>query len=353
MIQPAQTKFLVVRRDNIGDLVCTTPIFSALRREFPTAFIAALVNSYNQEILKRNPNIDRCFAYTKAKHRGPIPLLLIYWRRWQLIRTLRKARFSHVIVAGTATADVMRMVRHIEPGCIIRLAEGTAARDGELTVAAPLGSHESTRTLALLKPLGIEAENELPVIYPQAGAVKTALARVSTADGAGPLIGVHISARKPSQRWPNTQFAELIRELQIRHDARFVILWSPGSGANKQHPGDDEKASELAAMLGHIPAIAMPTPSLGTLVAALATCDQVICSDGGAMHIAAALRKPIVCLFGGSDAQRWHPLGSAYRLLQPDSLNVADISVAEVLSAYDDLGSNTRASASEPYSVSP
>lgn len=353
MIKSSQTKFLVVRRDNIGDLVCTTPVFSALRREFPTAFIAALVNSYNRAILEGNPNIDQCFAYTKAKHRGPIPLLQIYWRRWQLIRTLRKARFSHVIVAGTPTADGMRMVRYIKPGCIIRSAEGTAARDGELAVTAPLRSHETTRTLALLKPLGIQALNEVPVIYPQADALKAVRAQLTTIRGAGPLIGIHISARKPSQRWPTAKFATLIRELQIRHDARFILLWSPGSHANKQHPGDDEKASELTAMLGDIPAVAMPTPNLNSLVAALSACDHVICSDGGAMHMAAALRKPIVCLFGDSDAQRWHPVGTSYRLLQPDSLDVGDITVADVLSAYKNLGSNVAASTSEPCSASP
>ena len=347
------TKILVVRRDNIGDLVCTTPIFSALRREFPTAFIAALVNSYNREILKRNPNIDQDFAYTKTKHRGHVPLLQIYWRRCQLIGSLRRARFSHVIVAGTATADVMRMVRYIKPGCIIRSAEGTVARDGELTVMPPLRSHESIRTLELLKPLGIEAENEQPVVYPQAEALKTVLGELTTIRGAGPLIGIHISARKPSQRWPTAKFAELIRELQIRYDARFILLWSPGSKANKQHPGDDEKAAESITTLGDLPAVAMPTPSLSSLVAALSACDHVICSDGGAMHIAAALRKPIVCLFGDSDAQRWHPLGSAYRLLQPGSLDVGDITVADVLSAYEDLASNAGASASEPCSVSP
>ena len=40
-------KILVVRRDNIGDLVLTTPVFRALRARHPGARIEALVNSYN------------------------------------------------------------------------------------------------------------------------------------------------------------------------------------------------------------------------------------------------------------------------------------------------------------------
>ena len=56
------------------------------------------------------------------------------------------------------------------------------------------------------------------------------------------------------------------------------------------------------------------------------------------MHLAAALKKPIVCLFGNSDAGRWRPWGVPYELLQPASRNVADISVDQVLAAYDRLG---------------
>src|SRR5262249_46468920 len=53
---PAMTsRILVVRRDNIGDLVCATPLLAALRRQFPGAHIAALVNSYNAAVLAGNP----------------------------------------------------------------------------------------------------------------------------------------------------------------------------------------------------------------------------------------------------------------------------------------------------------
>ena len=55
------------------------------------------------------------------------------------------------------------------------------------------------------------------------------------------------------------------------------------------------------------------------------------------MHIAAALGKPILCFFGDSDAARWHPWGVPYRLLQPESRDVTDISVAAALQAFREL----------------
>ena len=69
--------------------------------------------------------------------------------------------------------------------------------------------------------------------------------------------------------------------------------------------------------------------------------DRVICPDGGAMHIAAALGKPILCFFGDSDAMHWHPWGVPYRLLQPDSRDAADISLAAALQAFRELQQNS------------
>ena len=64
-------RILVIRRDNIGDLVCTTPLIRSLREQLPGAYIAALVTRYNMAVLARNPDIDALFSYTKAKHLEP------------------------------------------------------------------------------------------------------------------------------------------------------------------------------------------------------------------------------------------------------------------------------------------
>ncbi len=91
-------KILVVRRDNIGDLVCTTPLIAALRSRFPDACICALVNSYNLPVLENNPDIDEVSAYTKAKHRPPgKSIIAIYWDRFRLLLRLRRERFDYAI----------------------------------------------------------------------------------------------------------------------------------------------------------------------------------------------------------------------------------------------------------------
>jgi ADP-heptose:LPS heptosyltransferase len=152
-----------------------------------------------------------------------------------------------------------------------------------------------------------------------------------------PLIGVHVSARRASQRWPGERFIELLERLPAEPGGGFVLLWAPGPEGRVQHPGDDEKAARIAERLQGFPLVPVATSRLEKLIAALSLCDHVICADGGAMHLAAALGRPIVCLFGDSDATRWRPWCTRYELLQPSSRNVADIAVADVVRAYQRL----------------
>jgi hypothetical protein len=100
------------------------------------------------------------------------------------------------------------------------------------------------------------------------------------------VVAIHISARKPSQRWPVEQFFETMRRLHDETNARFVLLWSPGATDNPLHPGDDQKAQSLMDLLGKaFPVVATPTRSLKQLIAALAGCNAMICTDGGAMQL--------------------------------------------------------------------
>ena len=61
-------KILIVRRDNIGDLICTLPLVSSLRKLFPKGRIDILVNSYSAAVVSRHPDIDNVYVYTKLKH---------------------------------------------------------------------------------------------------------------------------------------------------------------------------------------------------------------------------------------------------------------------------------------------
>ncbi len=149
-------------------------------------------------------------------------------------------------------------------------------------------------------------------------------------------MGVHISAREADRRWPDDKFAQLLTRLVEESGSRVALTWAPGAHDRRDFPGDDDSAMRLAAG-AKVGVVALPTQSLADLIATLAVCDYVICSDGGPVHLSAALGKPVVCFFGSEQPELWHPWEVPYRLLQPASRYVADISVDETVAAFLEL----------------
>lgn len=344
MSEMSAPSILVIRRDNIGDLVCTTPLIHALRAHLPKARLCVLVNSYNRPVVENNPDIDKVYAYMKAKHREPgKSALRVYWDRLQLMRKLRRQNFDYVVMAGPGFLPrVLRLARVIKPKHILGFTEpgkrGARHIDTGVPYTLPHPLHEAQDIFRLLAPLGVTGEPPAMRVIPSAPVVARAQAMLRGKGLATEnVIGVHISARKPTNRWPAEKFAELIRQLHQTHAASFMLFWSPGSAANPRHPGDDEKAQAIMSRLGDVPILAYPTDRLDQLIAGLSLCRAVVCSDGGAMHIAAALGKPILCFFGKSDKTRWYPWKAPHVLLQPPSLDVADIGVDEAVIAFAHL----------------
>ena len=88
---------IFIRRDNIGDLVCTTPAIRAVRQRHPGARIGALVNSYNADAVRTNPDIDEIFVYEKEKHSEGKGRLKVFLDNWRVIRRIRSAGYDFAV----------------------------------------------------------------------------------------------------------------------------------------------------------------------------------------------------------------------------------------------------------------
>jgi ADP-heptose:LPS heptosyltransferase len=317
-------RILVIRRDNIGDLVCTTPLLAALRTRFPKAWIGVLANSYNAPVLEGNPDIDALFAYRKLKHLGGDEgALAPLTRRIAMLWALRRKRLDlAIIAAGPQDTRGLSFARMLAPSRVL-LSPGPEA-----------GQHEVERAFSVMRELGYSGPPPPLCVIPGASPSDRIRGAIACAGLKRPLIGVHISARRAAQRWPAGRFAALIDEFHEKLGAAIVLFWSPGAEDHPQHPGDDGKAVAITAQVSNKPALLVcPTKGLPDLVAGLANCDAVVCSDGGAMHIAAALGKPIACFFGDSPVDRWRPWGVRHVVLQAASGKVEDVPVESALNA--------------------
>jgi heptosyltransferase III len=330
-------RILVIRRDNIGDLVCTTPLIAALRRRYPGGWIGALVNSYNAPVLEGNPDVDEVIAYTKLKHleNGESALTAI-GRRLADTWRLRRMRLDAVVLATTDFVPrVARYARWLAPAKVIGFSGG-GLLDRSAEPRGLEGLHEVERVFRLAGLL--DAGGEIPPLRVVPDPAQKQKAQQALGARPGPRIAVQISARRPRQQWTAQRYAELIERLHEGLGASTLLLWNPGPPDHPRHPGDDAKADEVVRRVGdRAPLAACRTAELRGLIGALAASDAVVTPDGGAMHLAAALGKPVAALFGDSDPARWRPWGVPHKVLQPASHDVADLSVDEVAAALASL----------------
>jgi ADP-heptose:LPS heptosyltransferase len=308
-----------LRRDNIGDLVCTTPLIAALRAQLPQAWLGALVTTYNAGVLAGNAALDDVFVYEKLKHRSG-GLLSHLRTRFAQMSGLRARRLDFVLVPAPSPQS-LKLARSLKPEQV------TAAPS-----SVPARQHEVERAFELGRSFGVAGKPGALQVFADAQK-KDELRRQL---GHGPFVAVHISARRPAQRWPLERYAELIASVSATR--KVMLLWSPGPQDDSRHPGDDEAAATVQRIAEDSSVVPVETPDLRTLIAALSLADRVVCPDGGAMHLAAALGKPVVALFGDSPVERWRPWGVPHVIVRPESRNLADLTLEPVLEALATLG---------------
>ncbi len=320
-------KILVVRNDNIGDVICTTPALTALRRRFPTVHLAILVASYGREAVAGNPDLDEVLAYTKHKHRADASRLAAWGDMARLVAAIRARRYDVAVAMRAHFTGSLGWLTFLS-GAPCRI--GYAPPPGHplrfcITHPVPLPTepaHEVERCLRLLEPLGVRAENPtlmLPRDVMAEAAARDSLRRQG-ASAEGSLVAFHVSSRR-ANRWPADRFAALADWAAAR--GAGVVLVEP--------PGEAAEVRAVAARMTHTP-IVQPTRSLGELAALLAQCRLCVCCDGGAMHVAAAVGTPTVAIFGAADPRRWAPWGRGHRVLWRDG-NAEAVTLEEAQAA--------------------
>ncbi|HWR89592.1 MAG TPA: glycosyltransferase family 9 protein [Dissulfurispiraceae bacterium] len=332
-------KILFIRRDNIGDLLCTTPAVRAARLHFPDATIGMLVNTYNAEAVMNNPDIDRLYMYEKAKHAVGKGKLSVWRSNLDILRRVRSESYDVAIGCGSYSKRLARYTFFTgAPKRIGYVKENMRAHWYTLPLTDREDRlHEVERTFRLLEPLGIGGEPPPMRVVPGDGEVRRVQAILNrAARGSGPVIAFHISSRRKENRWDVNKFIQLGERLSRDAGAVILLLWAPGSHDNVTHPGDDEMAATIVDRMEPKP-VACPTTRLAELIAALSISDFVVCCDGGAMHIAAALGKPLVVLWGSTDPARWRPWKTKHVLVSDGTGRAEHVPVEAALEAIKSL----------------
>ncbi len=301
---------LVVRTDRIGDVVLTTAALRALRQKFPEAKISVLLSPATRDLVEGNPDVDAVLVDDRARvHKG-----MGYLR---LIREIRRRHFDLAVIYHTKKRTNFLCWA---AGIPVRMGYKDKKFGFLLNVPLPddrpLGrKHEVHYCLEVLKSLGVTDSPvtlHVPVQPDNEAWVKNWMGRCGISQAQN-LIAVSPSASCPTRRWPVNRFIELIRGLQGRFKASFVIVGGP-EGA--------PLAEEIQrAFSGPVYNLAGKT-TLGQLVSLLKRCNLLVSNDSGPVHVAAALGTPVVSIFTrnqpGINPERWKPLGEKSAYVAPD-----------------------------------
>ncbi len=331
-------KALVICRDNIGDLILTTPLITALAEELHYQ-VDVLANSYNAAALDGNPHVSKVYIYSKLhhreKHESVIKLII---QRLKVIWSVRQERYDVVLIGkGQWDKRILQWVRLAKAKNVIALGETThSCITALVTPPKDVTEHLVKRFYRMLTPLGSTSQPGPLRLYADPLLVRE-MRTAYDIDRQQPVFALQISSRKILQRWSSSNFVLLAHRLAAAYSCKIVLLWSPGSADNPRHPGDDVSALLIASLCQDLPITPIPTHTLGELMAAVSLCNLVITSDGGAMHIAAGLGKPIVALFGNSDPVVWAPWQVEHEIISAENHDVGTVKVDTVVEAVHRL----------------
>ena len=299
------TRILLVRLRLIGDVAFTTPILRALRRRFPAAHIAYLVEPSAAPVVAGNPHINELLVIPK---RSGVARLR---DDFAMAQRLRRGHFDVALdLHGGPRAAFLAWASRAP----MRIGYSIAGRSwmythvvGRSPDLAP--RHSVLNQADLLRPLGIDGCD--PVHEPMEMAPDgVAGARVGTRlaeAGIGaddPMVVMHVSAGNPFRRWPPEAFAATAAALAIQ-DSRLRVILISGPSDHAAAAAIAKDARVIAGPAGV--RILEGDYDLTELRELVARAAVYIGGDSGPLHIAATTGTPIVALLGPTLPERSRP----------------------------------------------
>jgi ADP-heptose:LPS heptosyltransferase len=295
-------RIAILRALYLGDLLCATPAFRALRERFPKAEITLIGLPWAADFVARSPHLDRFLPFPgwpgledePPDPAGPGPFLA----------AARAARFDLALQmhgsGGTSNGCVAALGARVTFG----YRQGDEDPCLDWSIPHRQDDHEVLRWCRLVAPLGARTPDRRLVFPLTPGEVASAAALLEshpacTGRWRRRIVGIHVGAKDPARRWPAKRFAALGDLLWACHGVALVL-----TGGAKERPVADGVLREL-----HAPVLDLVgRTDLGTFAAVIAQLDLLVTNDTGASHLAAASRTPSVVLFGPSRPGQWAPL---------------------------------------------
>ncbi len=302
MSDPAR-KFLIIRLSSLGDIVHALPAVSTLGRTYPQAEIHWIVEARHAGLLQGNPYIHRVISIDTFKWRKRLASFATLGEIRREVRQLHENHYDEAIdfqgLYKSALIGWLSRARERIGFAESRLREPAAAHFYSERVSARAVEHIIDLNFALLETLGVQRpdradwEFPLPSSREDVAYVEKALAASGTKD----FMILNPGGGWQSKCWPPENFAELIRSCSRDLDVNFLLTGSPA---------EEPIIQRITQQAGVARARYFPS-TVNQFIALARRARLMVGGDTGPMHLAAAVRTPIVALFGPTDPARNGP----------------------------------------------
>jgi heptosyltransferase-2 len=298
-------KILVVAPSWIGDMVLAQPLLKLLHARHPALALDLLAPRWTLPLLERMPEVRRAIESVFAH--GDLRL----GDRRRLGRELARESYDRAIVLPNTFKSALAP---FFAGIPVRTGYIGELRHWLLNDARKLDEKRFAQLAQRYAALALPRGEPLPLPLPTLGlrvdeAQQRAVIGRLGLDRSRPAAALCPGAEfGPAKRWPVHHFAELAQGLA----AHGCAVWLIGSQNDRQAGADIERAA------GGVCRNLCGETTLTEAIDLLASCSLVVSNDSGLMHVAAALGRPLVALYGSSSPAYTPPLLADARLLKLD-----------------------------------
>ena len=309
---PTATQKILIRSTNwLGDALLTTPAIHSIKSHFPEAELTVLARPGVAPVFGTNPDIRQVMVYENhGRHRG-------LRGKWLLARALKREGFEAVVhFPHSFEAAWISFLS----GIPVRMGYATEGRGPLLTWSRALPRnfterHQVLSFLELLAGLGIR-ETPGPGSHPLrlmvAADWQAKADRRLAALGVNPgdlLIGLAPGAQYGRAKcWPFSHYHHLAERIRREDGARVILLGTARDALAGLPEGTEIPAGPYINLIGRT--------ELGEALALVQRCRALVSNDSGLMHVAAALNRPLVALFGSTSPERTGPWGGTSRVIR-------------------------------------
>ena len=295
---------LVVRLDNLGDVVMTTPALTAIRHAAPDVRLTLLTSRAGAAARQHLPVIDDAIVYGAPWVKGAPSSPRGLQADQRMISRLARERFDAAIIFTVCTQSALPAAMLCRlAGIPLRLAHSRENPYDLLTdwvhdteVCETGMRHEVERQLALVRSVGFHADDEHLLFRYRVNDVLNMRRKFEQAGGdlRRPYVVVHPGASAASRRWPAARFGTAADAIAATTDCQVVFTGGRGEDAlvAEAQAGMHQPGFSLAGQL-----------TLGELAALIAGAQVTLCNNSGPAHIAAAVGAPVVVLYALTNPQ--------------------------------------------------